>query len=165
MTRSYIRYAVACFAMAAAACAQAPSVATRSQVSGTVTNVGSSAPQLSLKSDQGADVSVTLTDRTVILRIPPGETDSRKGTKIAISDIAAGDRAVIVGPAPADPKNWTANAIMVMSRSDVASLQQKEQEDWKKRGTLGIVTAVDPAGAITIRGGHHTFTVKPSANT
>ena len=55
---------------------------------------------------------------------------------------------------------------MVMSRSDVASLQQKDQEDWKKRGTTGIVTAVDrPAGTVTIRGGRETYTVKPSDKT
>ena len=55
---------------------------------------------------------------------------------------------------------------MVMSRSDVASLQQKDQEDWKKRGTTGIVTAADPAaGVVTIRGGRQTYTVKPSGKT
>jgi len=165
MTRSNSRYAVACVVLAVAVFAQTQP-ATRSQVSGTVTNVGSGAPQLSLKSDQGADISVTLTDRTVILRIPPGETDSRKGTKIALPDVTAGDRAVVVGPAPADPRNWVASAIMVMSRSDVASLQQKDQEDWKKRGTTGMVTAVDAAaGVVTIRGGRQTYTVKPTDKT
>ena len=80
MTRGNSRYAVACVVLAVAVFAQTQP-ATRSQVSGTVTNVGSGAPQLSLKSDQGADISVTLTDRTVILRIPPGEPDSVRPLK------------------------------------------------------------------------------------
>jgi hypothetical protein len=149
-----------------AAFAQSQSAGSRGQISGTVTSVGSGTPQLSLKSDQGADVSVTITDRTVIRRIPPGEMDPRKGVAIALASVTAGDRALIVGPAPADTKTWVATAVLVMTRSDVASLHQKDQEDWKKRGTTGIVTAVDPAaGSVTIRGGQRTYTVRPSEKT
>ena len=155
-----------CAVLTMAAFAQTQPAGSRGQISGTVTSVGSGTPQLSLKSDQGADVSVTITDRTVIRRIPPGETDSRKGVAIALAGVAAGDRAVIVGPAPADPKTWVASAVLVMTRSDVASLHQKDQEDWKKRGTTGIVTAVDPAaGTFTIRGGQRTYTVRSSEKT
>ena len=157
-----IAYAV----LTIAAFAQTPPAGSRGQIAGTVTSVGSGAPQLSLKSDQGAEVSVTLTDRTVIRRIPPGETDSRKGVAIALAGVTAGDRAVVVGPTPADPKTWVAAVVLVMTRSDVASLQQKDQEDWKKRGTTGIVTAVDPtAGTVTLRVGQRTYTVRPSEKT
>jgi hypothetical protein len=166
MTGKYPGSAIACAILTIAAFAQTQPAGSRSRISGTVTNVGGAIPQLSLKSDQGADVSITITDRTIILRIPPGETDSRKGTRIALPDVTAGDRAVIVGPPPADPKTWVATAVLVMTRSDVASLQQKDQEDWKKRGTTGIVTAADPAaGTVTIRGGQHTYTVRPSEKT
>jgi hypothetical protein len=38
-----------------------------------------------------------------------------------------------------------------MKRSDVEAKQQQEREDWQKRGTGGLVSAVDPAsGTITI---------------
>ena len=121
---------------------------------------------MSLKSDKGDDVSVTTTDRTLILRIPPGETDPKKGSKIALSTLNAGDRAVIIGPTPADPKTWTATAVLVMSKGDVAGLQQKDQDDWKKRGTTGTVTAIDPAAkTVTIKSGSRTFTVQPSEKT
>ena len=53
-----------------------------------------------------------------------------------------------------------------MSKSDVAGLQQKDQEDWKKRGTTGTVTAIDPAAkTVTIKSGSRTFTVQPSDKT
>ena len=53
-----------------------------------------------------------------------------------------------------------------MSKSDVAGLQQKDQDDWKKRGTTGTVTAMDSAAnTITIKSGSHTFTVQPSEKT
>ena len=61
--------------------AQTPPAANRAQLSGTVTAVNADAKQLSLKSDKGEDVSVTTTDRTLILRIPPGETDPKKGSQ------------------------------------------------------------------------------------
>jgi hypothetical protein len=164
--KSMLLNTVACAVLAMAAFAQTQPAGSRGQISGTVTSVGSGTPQLSLKSDQGVDVSVTITDRTVIRRIPPGETDSRKGVAIAIAGVTAGDRAVIVGPTPADPKTWVATAVLVMTRSDVASLHQKDQDDWRKRGTTGIVTAVDPAaGTVTLRGGQRTYAVRPSEKT
>ena len=53
-----------------------------------------------------------------------------------------------------------------MSKSDVASLQQKDQDDWKKRGTTGTVTAIDSAThTVTIKSGSRTFTVQPSDKT
>jgi hypothetical protein len=53
-----------------------------------------------------------------------------------------------------------------MSKGDVASLQQKDQEDWKKRGTTGTVTAIDAAAkTVAIRSGSHTYTVQPSDKT
>jgi hypothetical protein len=166
MTRTHAGGAVPFAMLAIAALAQAPPAGGRSQISGTVTSVNTAAPQLSLKSDEGAAVSVTITDRTVIRRIPPGETDSRKGARIALPDVTTGDRAVIVAPLPADRATWVATAVLVMTRSDVASLQQKDQEDWKKRGTTGMVTAADPvAGTVTIRGALRSHTVRPSEET
>jgi hypothetical protein len=151
---------------AISASAQTPPAANRAQLSGTVTSVNADANKLSLKSDKGEEVSVTTTDRTLILRVPPGETDPKKGTKIALSTLAAGDRAVIIGPPPADPKTWAATAVLVMSKSDVAGLQQKDQDDWKKRGATGTVTAIDAAAkTVTIKSGSRTFTVQPSDKT
>jgi hypothetical protein len=163
MTRIHTGSAVAYAMLTIAALAQTQPAGSRSQISGTVTHVGSDIPQLSLKSDRGAEVSVAVTERTIVLRVPPGETDSRKGARIALTDVSSGDRVVIVGAPPTDPRVWVATAVFVMTRSDVASLQQKDQEDWRKRGTTGIVSAVDPAArTVTIRGGQHTYTVRPS---
>src|ERR1035437_2053878 len=157
---------IACAILTVAAGAQTQPAGSRSQISGTITSAGSGIPQLSLKSDQGADVSIIIMEHTNILRIPPGETDSRKGARIALSEVTAGDRAVIVGLLPADPKTWVATTVLVMARSDVATLRKKDQEDWQKRGTTGMVTAVDAAsGTATILSGQHMYTVRPSEKT
>jgi hypothetical protein len=151
---------------AISASAQTPPAANRAQLSGTVTAIDAGAKQLSLKSDKGDSVSVTTTDRTLILRIPPGETDPKKGSKIPLSALSAGDRAVVIGPAPADPNTWAATAVLVMTKSDVAGLQQKDRGDWTTRGVTGTVTAIDPAAkTLTIKSSSHTFTVQPSEKT
>jgi len=158
-----LRVVIAVF-IGATAIAETP--ANRVQVSGAVVSVDAAANKIELKSDKGDDVAVTTTARTLLLKMPPGETDPKKGTKIALSDLAAGDRAVVVGPQGADANTMAATAVLVMSKSDVASLQQKDVDDWKKRGTTGNVTAIDAATkAVTIKAGSRTFTVKPSDKT
>jgi hypothetical protein len=138
----------------------------RTQVAGTISAVDAGAGKISLKSDKGEDVSVTTGARTLFLKMPPGETDAKKGTKITLGDVAAGDRAVVVGPQSTDPKALTATAVLVMSKSDVASLQQKDVDDWKKRGTTGNVTAIDATSkSVTIKAGSRTFKVTPSEKT
>jgi hypothetical protein len=53
-----------------------------------------------------------------------------------------------------------------MSKGDVAGLQQKDQDDWKKRGTTGTVTAIDTAAkTVAIKSGSRTLTVQPSEKT
>ena len=37
-----------------------------------------------------------------------------------------------------------ASTIVVMKQADVAQKQQHDREDWQKRGTGGIVSAIDP---------------------
>ena len=140
--------------------------ANRTQVAGTITSVDADGNKISLKSDKNEDVTAATSPRTLVLKMPPGETDPKKGTKIALSDVSAGDRAVIVAPQSADPKSLSATAVLVMSKSDVASLQQKDIEDWKRRGTTGNVTAIDPATkTVTIKAGSRTLTAKPSEKT
>jgi hypothetical protein len=152
--------------VAGVSAAQTPPATNRSQISGTVASVDAGGNRLSLKSDKGEDVSVALTGRTRILRIPPGETDPTKGSEVALGALNPGDRAVVRGPTPDNPKTWVATTVLVMSKSDVASLKQKDQDDWKKRGTTGTVTAIDPAAKIvSIKSGSRTFTVQPSDKT
>src|SRR5438128_12554241 len=62
------------------------------RVIGEVTTIEASAKQLTVKTDTGNLVSVLLNESTSYLRVPPGEKDLKKATKIALSDIGVGDR-------------------------------------------------------------------------
>jgi hypothetical protein len=105
---------------------------------------------LVLKLDSGADANVTVADGVRIMRLAPGQTDLKSATPMTLPEIQVGDRMLIRGK-PGDNDSIVASQIVVMKQGDVAQKQQHEREDWQKRGTGGIVTAIDAAaGTITI---------------
>jgi hypothetical protein len=135
-------------------------------VIGTVTEVNASANQVRLKSDKGETVALTITPRSFIRRLPPGETDVKKAVNIAIGDLAAGDRVAATYQPSSDQKIMEARTLLVMSKADVAEVHLKEEEDWRKRGTTGIVTAIDPASKVaTIKVGSKEIKVQPTEKT
>ena len=104
-----------------------------------------------LSSDAGDEVQVSFQDATRILRVAPGEKDLKNATPLQKQDLQVGDRVLVRGKAGADTHSIVAGAVVVMKQSDVAAKQQKDRDDWQKRGVGGLVTAVDPAtGNITI---------------
>jgi len=124
-----------------------PGWAQNSQSVGVVTKVDPDAKQLTLKTDAGPELTVTMAARVNYRRVPPGETDVKKGEVITLAEIHAGDRAVAVGKL--DGSAVTASLIVIMSKADVAKQHASEQADWDKRGVVGIVTAAS-AEQITI---------------
>ncbi len=106
---------------------------------------------LTLTTDDGKSVSVSLADGVRVVRIPPGATDLKTATPITPQDLQVGDRVLVRGKASDDAKSLTASAVIVMKGSDVAARQQQEKDDWQKRGIGGLVSEVDPAtGTVTI---------------
>lgn len=164
-------YALA-VATLAALCGRVPApaqqpAAARSQIAGNVTAVDAANNQVTLKTDKGEDVSIATTEKTLVLHMPPGETDPKKGNKMLLSSLAPGDRVVAIVRQP-DPSQKTlqASSLIVRTKADIADIQQKDQDDWKKRGTTGTVTAIDAAAkTATIKVGQRTLTVQPSEKT
>jgi transcription antitermination factor NusG len=104
-----------------------------------------------MSSDAGDEVQVSFQDATRILRVAPGEKDLKNATPLQKQDLQVGDRILVRGKAGADTHSIVAGAVVVMKHDDVAAKQQKERDDWQKRGIGGLVTAVDPAtGNLTI---------------
>jgi hypothetical protein len=106
---------------------------------------------LTITSDAGATVHVTVEDSTRILRTEPGAKDLKGATPITLSDCGKGDRVLVRGTPASDGQSLVALSLIVIKSSDVAAKQQQEREDWQKRGIGGLVTKVDPAtGTVTI---------------
>lgn len=96
-----------------------------------------------LKGDKGTQVSVSIGEKTSLLRIPPGETDLKKAARITFGDIGVGDRLLAVGQR--SEGKVEARTIVVMNKADLAHKQQREQEEWQKRGISGIVASSEPS--------------------
>lgn len=143
-----------------------PAASATLRVSGTVTAVDAAKNQLTIKSDKGEEMAVETSERTVVLRIPPGETDVKKASRITVGELAPGDRVVAVSKTPIEGKVVTASSILDMSKADVAKEHEQEQEDWKKRGTTGNVGAIDAAAkTVTLKVGARTLTAQMSDKT
>lgn len=132
-------------AMAGMAIAQAPAAARNI---GVVKSIDGKT--LVLKTDAGAEVTISVSDSARILRLAPGQTDLKSATALTLQDLQVGDRMLVSGQA-GDGGAITAARIIVMKQADVAQKQQQNREDWQKHGTGGIVSAIDPAtGTIDI---------------
>src|SRR5262249_12734189 len=100
--------------------------------------------QMTVKTEAGSKVAVGISDKTVFLRIPPGERTLDKATRIPIVDIEAGDKVYARGKVADDKSSIAALQVIVMSKADIASKQAREREEWQRRSIAGIVTAVNP---------------------
>ncbi len=124
-------------------------------VIGEVTSIDSANKQIKLKGDDGAAYTVTFSDSTSFLRIPPGEKDIKKAAKIAFSDLAVGDRALARGPLEDSTKTVPARTLVIMTKADLAQKQQHDRAEWQTRGVTGVVSALNAANkeiTITTRG-------------
>ncbi len=145
----FFRIAVATLGLAAVASAQttqaAPSTAEASSQRAVGAIKAITDKGITLASDGGDEVQVSFQDSTRIVRVAPGEKDLKNATPLQKQDLQVGDRVLVRGKPGADAHSITAGAVVVMKQADVAAKQQKDRDDWQKRGVGGLVTAVDPA--------------------
>jgi Cu/Ag efflux protein CusF len=111
---------------------------------GEVTALDASAKQIKVKADDGALYTINLGDATSYLRIPPGEKDLKKATKIAFTDVEVGDRVLARGQLTDETKSVAARTLVVMTKADLAQKHERDRAEWQKRGISGTVTAVNP---------------------
>ena len=125
------------------AAVQTPSPNAAARTIGAVTQIA--AGHLTLRADNGAAVQIELPADVTVLRVPPGAKDLKSATPITVGDIGMGDRVLVLGHPGDVPNSIRAARVMVMTKSDLASVHAAEAEDWQRRGINGVVKAVDPA--------------------
>ncbi len=134
-------------------CAQAPPAL--KSIIGEVTSIDSAGKQVKLKGDDGVVYTITLSDNTSFLRIPPGEKDLKKASKIAFSDMTVGDRALARAALEEDTKTVPARTLIIMTKGDLAQKHERDRAEWQTRGITGVVTALNAANkevTVTTRG-------------
>jgi hypothetical protein len=147
------------------ALAQAPAaapVATR-QI-GTVKAI--SGASITLTTDAGPQVVVSVAEGSRILQLAPGSTDLKTAQTITLADIANGDRVLVTGKAGETAGSFAASRVILMKSGDIAQKHEMEQADWQKHGSGGIVSSIDAgAGTLTVAAGAKKIQVNTSSNT
>jgi hypothetical protein len=163
-TRTILSAAFAGFAIAsplpafAQAPAAAPATANVNQV-GTVKSVAGNL--VTITTDKGVSVTITVGDGARILRIAAGATNLKSAQPATLADIAAGDRVLAtVKPDTA----LTAIRVVLTKSADIAQKRAADAADWQKRGSGGIVTAVT-ATSLTVTAGAKKITVQTTPTT
>jgi hypothetical protein len=109
---------------------------------------------LTVKSDAGATMQITVEENARLLRVEPGQKSLNGASPFSLTDLQAGDRVMARGSVGADGTSLAANMLVAIKGADIAQKQEQERADWQKRGTGGLVKAVDPAaGTVTISSG------------
>ncbi len=113
---------------------------------GTVTAINGNT--ITVKSDAGDSKDVAVPATAIIKRLEPGQKDLSAAATIQLTDLAAGDRVLV----KLDPNSATPQALQIvaMKKTDIAQRQQKEQEEWQRNGTGGLVKSVDPASSVVL---------------
>lgn len=122
------------------------SAITALSVMGTVSELKSDTRQVIVTTAAGNQVTVTLSDRTTYMRIPPGEKTKDKFIKIGPADFGVGDSVFARGRMSEDRKSLPALEFYVMSKGDIAQKRERDRDEWRKRGIAGTVSAIN-AGA------------------
>src|ERR1044071_3609941 len=112
-------------------------------VMGVVSELKADTRQVIVTTAAGSVVTVTLSDRTVFMRIPRGEKTKDKFVRIAPTDFTLGDSVFARGRMSEDRKNMPALEFYVMSKGDIAEKKVRERDEWTKRGIAGTISAIN----------------------
>lgn len=147
----FLFFAVACGSKPLFAQASSDQAITPLSVLGTVTELKGDTREVVVTTAGGSKVTVTLSDSTVFMRIPPGEKTKDRFIKITATDFGIGDSVYVRGRISEDQKTMPAREFYVMSKGEIADKRDREREAWRSRGIAGTVTALKPeANEITI---------------
>jgi hypothetical protein len=111
---------------------------------GEVKSIDANAKQIVIKTDAGSEVAVSISEKTTYKRLAPGETSLTNATDVTLAEVNQGDRIMARGTVAADRKSVPALQIIVMTKGDLAKKQEAERAEWRRRGILGVITALKP---------------------
>jgi hypothetical protein len=115
---------------------------------GTITAI--SGDTLTVKTDAGEVHQVQVPAAASIRRVAPGEKDLSKAETIQFGDLASGDRVLVRLDPDAAGATAQALSIIAIKQADVAAKQQKDREDWQRRGVGGLVKSVDASSGVIV---------------
>ena len=122
--------------------------ASSSKALGTINSIAGTV--ITLTTDSGDSLTIQVQATTRLLRVAPGQ-DLKQAAPITLQEIQAGDRILVRGKPGNSEKSLIATTIVAMKKGDIAQKQQKDLQDWQRRGIGGLVKATDPsANTVTV---------------
>jgi len=118
------------------------------RVVGTITAINGTS--LAVKTDAGESKQVQIPAEAVLKRISPGQKDLSTAEAIQFSDLATGDRVLVKLDPDAPAGTSQALQLIAIKQADVMLKQQKDREDWQKRGIGGLVKSVDATSGVIV---------------
>lgn len=146
-TTRFAHLAFLAAASAVLAVAQTPT----QRVLGVVTSVDPAAKQLSVKTDSGDIYAVGVQDTARIVKTPPGAKDLKEAKPAKLDEILKGDKVIATGLLDANVKTLEAQRVIVMSQAEIAKKQERDKQEWIRRGWTGRVAATPGAGAQAVK--------------
>jgi hypothetical protein len=83
-------------------------------------------------------------DKTSYKKLAPGEKSLTNATDTTLAEVGEGDRIMARGNVAADFKSVPAVMVIVMTKGDLAKKADAERAEWRRRGILGVITALKP---------------------
>lgn len=120
-----------------------PGIAAKHAI-GEIKSIDAAAKQLVIKTDAGSLVTVSLNDKTKYQKLAPGEQTLTNATDVTLAELAEGDRVMARGTVSEDRKSVPAVQIILMTKGDLAKKHEAERAEWRRRGILGVITALKP---------------------
>jgi hypothetical protein len=106
---------------------------------------------ITLATDAGPELNISVQDSARIVRTAPGEKDLKAAVPIKLGDLQVGDRVLVRGQMSDDGKSVLASSVIAIKKDDIAERQKRDLQDWQRRGSGGLVKSVDAStGTITI---------------
>jgi len=115
---------------------------------GTITAINGAT--LTVKTDAGEVHQVEVPQSATIRRVEPGQKDLSTAATIQFSDLANGDRVLVRLDPDATGATPQALQVIAIKQADVAARQQKDREDWQRRGVGGLVKSVDAGAGVIV---------------
>ena len=129
----------AVLALATMAAAQTTAGPQQTRAVGEVVSVDANARQIKLKTDDGRQLILQLDDMTDLRRVPPGAARADQAERIALAQVAVGDRVFARGTTNADGQSFATRQVIVSSSAVAA------QAAANARTVAGRITALKTA--------------------
>lgn len=111
---------------------------------GEVKTIDAATKQITIKTDAGAMVAVTVSDKTSYKKLAPGEKSLANAADTTLAEVGEGDRIMARGTVDVEHKSVPALQVIVMTKGDLAKKQDAERAEWRRRGITGVVSSLKP---------------------